>query len=115
MRNFDRSEFACPCCGVERMQADYMNKIDIARDHARVPFVVNSGYRCLKHNTEVGGTKNSSHMEGYAGDVKAQNNHHRYRIVRGLIIAGFTRILIYQTFIHADIDPNKPQEILVLK
>jgi len=47
-------------------------------------------------------------------DIQARTSYYRFKIVYGLIKAGFTRILIYKTFVHADTDPNKTQEIIVI-
>jgi len=49
-------------------------------------------------------------------DVRAETDYYRFRIVYGLIKAGFVRILIYPKsgFIHADTDPDKKHEILVI-
>ncbi len=39
------------------------------RDHLGVPIRINSGYRCSELNEEIGGSKNSQHMEGRAADI----------------------------------------------
>lgn len=89
--------------------------LDIARGLAGIPFVVNSACRCKAHNRAVGGIRNSAHRSGLACDIRCLNSKDRYKIIFALKTAGFTRILIYKTFIHVDIDPSKPQEILTLK
>jgi len=47
-------------------------------------------------------------------DIQAKTDYYRFKIVYGLMMAGFKRILIYKTFIHADTDTNKSQEIIVI-
>ncbi len=84
----------------------------LAREIAGVPFVINSGWRCREHNAEVEGSPASSHMAGRAGDVKVTDSEHRYRVFYGLKAAGFTRLGIYNNFIHADDDTSKQQGVL---
>lgn len=106
----------CSCCGVHKMSKTLIRMLTNARELAQVPFVITSAYRCVKHNAEVGGRKLSAHTLGLAVDIAATDNHSRFRIVYGLMKAGFTRIIIYKGggFIHADIDENKPKEILCI-
>ncbi len=91
--------------------------LDAARKIAGVPFRINSGYRCEKHNREIGGSPTSSHMKGLAADISATDHALRFRIVYGLLQAGFRRIVIYRDkqFIHVDIDPDKPQDIMPIQ
>jgi hypothetical protein len=88
--------------------------LDGARELAKVPFVINSAFRCVTHNANEGGRDRSAHTYGLAVDIACSNNHARFRIMYGLIKAGFTRIIVYKSFIHADIDGTKPNEILCL-
>jgi uncharacterized protein YcbK (DUF882 family) len=85
--------------------------LDLARELAEVPFKITSGYRCEKHNQEVGGVKNSSHLKGYAVDIYVSNNLARLQILKGLIIAGLRRIGIGKDFIHVDVDPEKTNNV----
>jgi uncharacterized protein YcbK (DUF882 family) len=113
--HFEQEEFACECgCGFDTLNPQLEYKLELARVTAKIPFVINSACRCEKHNKAEGGLSNSAHLEGKAVDIVAIDPHRRYLIVRGLIMAGIKRIIIYpdKGFIHADIDENKPQEIL---
>jgi len=72
--NFHRSEFICKCgCGrigawpVSLMKLT--NKLEELRDLVGKPIKVSSGYRCPKHNYNVGGATNSLHMLDQAADV----------------------------------------------
>lgn len=85
--------------------------LDDARDLASTPFKVNSGYRCSVHNKNIKGSPTSSHLKGLAADIATPNSHTRYLILKALLNVGFKRIGIYKTFIHVDIDTDKPQEI----
>lgn len=93
------------------MDISFLHKIDEARNIADVPFKINSGYRSEAWNTKCGGRLGSSHRIGVACDIHCNNSSNRSAIVRGLMLAGFTRIGIAKTFIHADTDQNKPDAI----
>ncbi len=85
--------------------------LDLARSLAGVPFKISSGYRCTKHNKQVGGVKNSAHLTGLAVDIEVPDNVFRLKILRALVIVGFNRIGISKGFIHVDIDKSKPDNI----
>lgn len=114
MKHFKIEEFNCPCCGKNGMEPEFLGRIDEARSLSRVPFKINSGFRCEKHNLEVGGKPTSSHRFGYAGDISTPNSRIRFMVLEGLVRAGFTRIGIGSNFIHCDNDPLKPPEVLWL-
>ena len=108
---FKKEEFACPCCGRNEIKDEFLAKLDEAREIAGVPFVITSGYRCSKHNKEVGGSPTSSHLKGLAADIKTTSSKQRYKILNALLKVGFKRIGIGQNFIHVDLDTEKVQEV----
>ena len=118
LKYFEPKEFKCKCgkCGLgfNDMDQNLLIRLDKARELAGVPFVINSAIRCPSHNAAVGSGPDSSHIGGYAVDISARDSHRRMRVVKGLLDAGFTRIGINPTFIHADTDPEKPQEVMFL-
>jgi uncharacterized protein YcbK (DUF882 family) len=83
------------------MDTLFLSQIDNARDYAGTPFTINSGFRCPKHNEAVGSTS-ENHTSGKAADIACISGPERIKIVQGLIRAGFRRIGIGKTFIHAD-------------
>lgn len=93
----------------EKMNFDFVNKLDKARDIAKIPFVINSGYRTLLHNKKVGGVENSSHTKGLAADIRTTNENEKKIIAKGLYEVGFIRLGFGQNFIHVDLDFSKPQ------
>lgn len=116
-RYFKREEFVCKCgCNSCEMDLDFMVLIIRARAEASIPFVITSGYRCAEHNRNEGGVSNSAHTKGKAVDIAAPTPYHRFHIIKGLIVAGFTRIGINEQrgFIHVDNDEDKPQETIFL-
>lgn len=111
MNNFDIEEFACSCCGEAPMDSEFLQMIDEAREFANVPFIINSGYRCESHNKAVGGVASSSHRYGKAADIKATDSRTRFFVIKGLIEAGFDRIGIAGSFVHADNDDSKSEDV----
>lgn len=115
MKNIKDSETACKCCGLINYDSDSGAMIDMARDYSGIPYILNSACRCKKHNYEVGSKPTSSHIAedrpSTAWDVKATTSRQRFKILKGLIKAGFTRIGIHKSFIHADSDVSKDPEV----
>lgn len=105
MKYFKDSEFACKCCGASGMNPKFLQMIDEAREIADTPFIITSGYRCEKHNKAVGSTS-KNHTSGKASDISAKDGPSRGKILKGLYLAGFTRIGIAKDFIHADISDS---------
>ena len=107
---FDIEEFSCSCgCGKNNINEEFTKLLDNARSRAGVPFVINSGVRCSKHNLAIGGSPTSSHKLGLAADIRAEDSMTRFKIVEALLKVGIKRIGIYPTFVHADVDYEKPQ------
>lgn len=101
MKYFTLSEFDCQCCGQSQMDLDFVHKLDKAREIAHTAFIINSGYRCPKHNAAIGSTS-ENHPSGHAADIACDNGPERLKILTGLIQAGFKRIGIRKDFIHVD-------------
>ena len=112
MIHFTVNEFECPCCKRVEMDYIFMQDLDAARSVAGVPFRINSGYRCERYNLEIKGSVGSSHLKGLAANIRCKDSTQRFKIVRALIRAGITRIGVAETFIHADSDPGKPNELI---
>lgn len=94
------------------MNPAFIERLQWARNHAEIPFHINSGWRCSKHNAAVGGSVNSSHLRGLAADIQARDSKIRMRIVKALLEAGFSRIGVSCFFIHVDISPTKEKNVL---
>jgi len=106
-RNFSRSEFACPCCGRADVDMRLVDALQELRDLAGVPVRVNSGFRCAKHNREVGGARRSRHLLGEAADivVKGLTPERMYRLAEQVEAFRNGGIGLYpqQGFIHVDV------------
>lgn len=106
---FNNDEVMCKCgCKLNNFSQNLVDMLDIAREYAKIPFTVTSGCRCEGHNKAVGGKPESSHTKGLAVDIAAGTSTQRAKVLYALITAGFTRIGIAKTFIHVDIDKDKP-------
>ena len=95
----------------ENMNADFLNKLDEAREIANIPFIINSAYRSPEHPLSIK-NPSSSHIKGLAVDIKATDSRTRFIILNALINAGFNRIGIADTFIHVDLDLDKSSKVI---
>ena len=77
VRFFRPEEFRCPCCGSLGNPLSGQGGparllvlwLDLFRAAWGAPVIVNSGFRCSKHNIEVGGAEKSRHLLGCAADI----------------------------------------------
>lgn len=97
---------------VQGLDEELVALLDKARGVAGVPFVITSGLRTKEQNRQAGGVPDSSHLTGKAVDLRATTGQERHAIIKGCLQAGFTRLGIYSTHIHVDIDTSKPQETI---
>ena len=72
-KHFDTSEFICHCCGQGSVENRLIELLEELRAKANAPVHVNCGFRCTKHNAEVGGVPNSQHVLGTAADIWIPN------------------------------------------
>ena len=96
----------------KNMSDELISMLDIARKKYGKAIVINSGYRTVKRNAKVGGTPESSHTKGLAVDIACNNSTNRFKLEGILRKVGFKRIGVAKTFIHADIDKDKAQNVL---
>jgi uncharacterized protein YcbK (DUF882 family) len=71
-KDFSKKEFACKCCGEANINQRLVESLQKLKDLINIPVPIHilSGYRCPKHNAEVGGKKHSQHLLGTAADIK---------------------------------------------
>lgn len=101
---FTLKEFECPCCGLNNINSDVISKIDRIRSLMDIPLHINSGTRCPKHNTGIGGKPGSQHLIGNAIDVSMNDMDLDQRhTFLGLMHTEFNGIGIGKTFIHGDV------------
>ena len=88
-KNFRVSEFACKCCGGNKIDQRVIDMAQTIREYLNMPVRVNSGYRCEKHNAAVGGVKGSKHTKGCACDLSCGcGNVKLFEAVKELYAAG---------------------------
>lgn len=102
-RNFKLREFECKCgkCKNTIVDANLVSSLQKIRNHFKKPVIINSGYRCKKHNAAVGGATLSKHRFGMAADI----------VVKGVApeaVAAYAEAIgmggvgRYKTFTHVD-------------
>lgn len=114
MNYFKLSEFDSPDKpgSGDDMDEEFLEMIDFARQISDTSYRINSGYRTPAHNKKVGGKTGSSHTKYCAADIHAADSVKRFKVLKGLIKAGFTRIGIGKTFIHVDSDKDKSPNVV---
>jgi len=114
IKYFNYSEFDSPLekGSGQRMQPEFLEKLDKAREIAGIPFKITSGFRVpadidrlKKKGYKV--AKHSPHLGGWAADISTLDSVSRFIILQALIQVGFNRIGMGSTFIHVDCDPTK--------
>lgn len=71
-KNFTSNEFDCHgkgCCNKTEVDLDLIEILQKIRDHFGKSVHISSGYRCAKHNKNVGGATGSRHGKGMAADI----------------------------------------------
>ena len=119
MKFFNYSEFDSPdeLGSGKNMSPEILEMLDLAREKYDKPIKITSGYRTKAYNEglkERGykAASNSSHLKGLAVDIHCNNSNARFELVDILLDVGFNRLGIANTFIHADIDKDKPQNLI---
>lgn len=102
-KNFNSNEFDCRCnysdCKWTIIDTEHVKKLQYKRSRWKSPVKILSGYRCEKHNKNVGGATRSRHLMGDATDIT----------VKGLTpdevadsCENFDGLGRYSTFTHID-------------
>ena len=96
-KNFSQKELECQCCTQSDISLNLLMRLQATRDEMQHPLIVNSAYRCKKHNAEIAGTKNSFHLEGKAIDIATSNldGFKKFQLIKIAINKGFTGIGVY--------------------
>lgn len=113
---FKEEEFkrCSPSCSLQDMKQTTMNKLDVAREIAGIPFVLTSAFRSSEWDKLKGRSGTGAHTLGCAIDVGCNTSQYRFFIVNALLKAGFRRIGINKSFIHADDSEIHIQEVIWL-
>lgn len=108
LRYFDIEEFACKgrdCCdGSAPMNPTHLNRLEGLRAFIELPIIINSGFRCKKHNNDINGAPSSYHTLGLAADIRCPKLS--IKELRNKILAFDCwkkgGVIVYDTFIHVD-------------
>jgi len=107
---FNSSEFKCKCsyksCTKTLIDIEHLDQLIALREEIG-PIKITSGFRCKKHNKDVGGIPTSQHTKGTATDI--QSSRLKARLLADLIDEGYTfnGVGSYDTFTHIDSRANK--------
>ena len=112
-RHFNELEFGrcSPACSLQDMQQPLMDMLDYARDKAGIPFTLNSAFRSVEHERKMGRDGKSAHTLGCAVDIRCASDYNRFTIIKALLDAGFCRIGVAKTYIHADNSASHSQRV----
>ena len=107
VKHFSDGEFKCKCCGklyAGKVPMSLKLYLEIIRYHFNKPIIIYSGYRCSKHNANVGGAKYSQHLIGKAADIYVEGHFPKtvYNFVNTLM-PYYGGVGKYNTFTHIDI------------
>lgn len=102
MKWFKEKEFVCRCCGElppfarANIEALVNEALDPVREAYGKPIYMTSGYRCEKHNKEVGGVNGSQHTKGEACDIHAGSPEENLKLARLVVKNGkYDQLIIY--------------------
>ena len=95
---------------VKNLEALSKNILQPLRDGMKSSVRVNSGYRCLRVNTAIGGSATSQHLTGHAADIQDLKNGNEF-LLRKIIELKLPFDQIINEFgykwIHVSYDPKK--------
>lgn len=102
MRHFDIGEFDCTHTGLNKMDEDFLAKLDDLRTACGFPFTITSGYRDISHPNERSKAVGGTHSQGIAADIAVTSGVQRLRIVQEALRLGFRGIGVAKGFVHVD-------------
>jgi len=109
--HFSDTEFACQCCGDLIVDARLVMALEEMRRITDTPIRLISGYRCKRHNAEVGGEIDSQHMSGRAADIASRAGVDRMReIARGVAWVNGIGYDPARGMLHIDVRTGKRAE-----
>lgn len=112
-KNFTYEDLSCPCCNriiiCDRLY-QHMDLLQKMRGKLNFPVIINSAYRCKRHNEDIGGTVNSQHLL-FATDIRPSwktGFKQRLKAIKVVVKEmDFDGIGDYPTFVHLDMRGEK--------
>lgn len=114
-KDFSISEVRCKCadCALSNDNPvvptlEVMLLLQGVRDDLGIPLTIDAGVRCEKHNTALGGAKDSRHLPQYRDgiDIGVVDSILRYRITKSLVARNCRFIEVCPNHIHLDMRPG---------
>ena len=103
LRFFQLSEFDFQETGENRMEPEFLEKLDALRLACNFAFVVTSGFRHpTNHPIEAAKAVPGTHAQGIAADIAVNGGAQRRKVVHSAIILGFKGIGVAKSFVHVD-------------
>ena len=112
--NFTSNEFDCHgsgCCSSTLINPELVKYLQKIREHFNAPITITSAYRCITHNSRVGGATSSRHTKGDAADIVVKGIAPR-EVAKYAESIGIKGIGLYETsadgfFVHIDTRTTK--------
>ena len=107
-KNFSSKEFDCQCkypeCDTTSIDEDLIIALEKLRKKVK-PIHITSGYRCTRHNKDVGGKVGSYHLVGKAADIYVEGLGISSLYYYVVDIPEFKKggVGVYSTFLHCDV------------
>jgi zinc D-Ala-D-Ala carboxypeptidase len=109
--HFTETEFVChglDCCdGTVVVHPFLLLALERLRADIGKPITVQSGFRCRRHNMDVGGNLDSYHCRGMAADISVRGVRPDMLASTAARIPAFGGIITYQWGVHVDIGPKR--------
>ena len=105
---FTRDEFKCQETGENRIEDEFIYKLDHLRGVLGWACTITSGYRDPSHSIEARKSTPGTHARGIACDIKVSNGSQSYAIIKNAQSMGFNGIGVAKTFIHVDTRDTTP-------
>ena len=104
-KNFKWSEFVSPDgqMKISEYTFELFYWLQIVRDIIDTPITINSGYRSVYWNEQVGGALHSYHMKAMAVDIGWDHSEWSLESVANLFEGFGLNVIMYDNFIHVDI------------
>lgn len=108
-KNFSRAEFACKgdnCCGHSAPVHPLLVKgLQELRDLLHRPLIITSGFRCVKHNSEIQGVSDSYHCLAMAADITCGyvDSKELSNLAETILIFRHGGIGVYPEWVHLDV------------
>ena len=96
--HFRVGEFACHHCARNGIDANFITRLDVLRDRIGFPIAISSGFRCVEHDSAIGGA--GVHPQGCAADIPTSGARQDI-LIREAVAMGFRGIGVKAKGDHA--------------